>query len=107
MNKINSRKKLSDNHFVLVWHKGGYINGSEWRIARKYSKAKRLILGLVKIEGRNQFVYSLKVNGRWLPQGTIDDTGDYDNNRKAAYKDFFNNTLIKQQDDFSIFPLKR
>ena len=107
MNKVTFRKKSANNHFMLVWHKGGYISGSEWSIARKYCKAKRLILGLVKIEGRNQFVYSLKVNGRWLPQGTIDDTGDYDNNRKAAYKDFFNNTLIKQQDDFSIFPLKR
>ena len=106
MKKINSRKKLSDNQFVLIWHRGGYLSGSDWSIARKYCKSKHLILGLVKIEGRAQFVYSFKVNGKWLPQGTIDDTGDYDANRRAALRHFFHNTLIKHKGDFSIFPLK-
>ena len=107
MNKINSRRKSATNQFVLIWHRGGYLSGSDWSIARKYCKSKRLILGLVKLEGRAEFVYSFKVKGRWLPQGTIDDTGDYENNRRAALRHFFHNVLIKHQDDFSIFPLKR
>lgn len=107
MNKISFRRKSATNQFVLIWHRGGYISGSDWSIARKYCKSKHLILGIVKIEGRNQFVYSFKVNGKWLPQGTIEDTGDYDANRRAAFKDFFSNVLIKQKGDFSIFPLKR
>ena len=60
MNKVTFRKKSANNHFMLVWHKGGYISGSEWSIARKYCKAKRLILGLVKIEGVTNLYIRLK-----------------------------------------------
>ena len=104
--KINSRRKTKEAQYVLMWHKGGYISGTDWSIARKYCKVKRLILGIVKIEGRAQLVYSFKLNGRWSPQGTIDDTGDYDSNRRAAFKDFFHNTLKRLRDDFSIIALK-
>ncbi len=104
---INSLRKTKEPHYVLIWHKGGYICGTDWSIARKYCKVKRLILGIVKIEGRAQLVYSFKLNGRWSPQGTIDDTGDYDNNRRAAFKDFFHKTLKRLQDDFSIIALKQ
>ena len=104
--KINSRRKTNEAQYVLMWHKGGYISGTDWSIARKYCKVKRLIMGLVKIEGRAQMVYSFKLNGRWSPHGSIDDTGDYESNRRAAFRDFFHKTLTRLQDDFSIIALK-
>ena len=85
--KINLRRRTREAQYVLIWHKGGYISGTDWSIARRYCKVKHLILGLVKIKGRAQSVYSFKVNGQWKPQGTITDTGSYDCNRKAAYRD--------------------
>ena len=104
--KINSRRKAKEPQYVLMWHKGGYICGTDWSIARKYCKVKRLIMGLVKIEGRAQMVYSFKLNDRWSPQGTIEDTGDYENNRRAAFKDFLHRRLTALQDDFCIIALK-
>lgn len=104
--KINSRRKTKEAQYVLMWHKGGYISGSDWSIARKYCKVKHLILGLMKIEGRAQMVYSFTLNGRWSPHGTIDDTGNYESNRRAAFRDFFYSTLTRLQDNFSIIALK-
>ncbi|MBR0097502.1 MAG: hypothetical protein IJP88_09990 [Synergistaceae bacterium] len=91
--------------FVLIWHHGGYISGDDWVVSSHYCRAKNLILGLVKIAGRNKLLYSFKIDGIWEPQGIIDDTGDYEKSRKAAFKHFFKNKLLKLQDDFNIFPV--
>jgi len=76
-----------------------------WVVSSHYCRAKNLILGLVKIAGRNKLLYSFKIDGIWEPQGIIDDTGDYEKSRKAAFKHFFKNKLLKLQDDFNIFPV--
>ncbi len=101
--KIKMHSKRADK-FVLIWHKGGYISGFDWVVSSNYCRSKNLILGLVKIEGRAKLLYSFKIGGIWEPQGIIDDTGDYEKNRKAAFKHFFKK-LLKLQDDFNIFPV--
>ena len=65
---------------------------------------KRLTLSLLRINGNSRVVYSFKVNGRWEPQGTIIDTNDYENNHRAAFRDFFR-YLLNNQDEFSIIIL--
>ncbi len=102
-------KKNVSKKFVLVWKSGGYIVGEDFIIARKYFKAKRLVLGLMKLQRNNKLVYSFKVQGSsdYQPCATINNAGNETINREKAFKHFFYNYLMKNQDEFSIFPLNR
>lgn len=103
------KKKNVSKKFALIWKNGGYIVGEDFIVARKYCKVKHLILGLVKLEKHNKIVYSFRAlnNFNWRPFGTINDSGDEIRNRENAFKHFFYNFLMKNQDEFSIFPLNR
>lgn len=92
-------------HYALIWKNGKYSVGSAETIAKAYCKTKRLILGLLRLNGSNQLVYSLKLNGQWKPQGTIIDTGSYEGNRKSALRDFFRNHMLNNQSEYSIIKL--
>ena len=92
-------------NYAIIWRDGKYSVGEDHVIAKSYCKRKRLTLGLLRLNGSSRVVYSFKVNGRWKPQGTIIDTNDYDNNRRAAFKDFFRH-LLNNQDEFSIVRLQ-
>ena len=96
------------NKFTLIWNNGGYIVGEDWIIARKYFKKKRMTLGLLKLNGHNKLIYSYKRSGSlesWKPCDTIKDTGDYDRNRKLAFRDFFYSVLMNTKGEFSIIKL--
>lgn len=94
-----------EQHYALIWKSGKYSVGNAETIAKAYCKTKRVILGLLRLNGSNKLVYSLKLNGQWKPQGTITDTGSYEGNRKAAFRDFFRNHLLHNQREFSIIKL--
>lgn len=94
-----------EQKYALIWNNGKYSVGDASTIAKAYCKTKRLILGLLRLKGSNKLIYSLKLNGQWEPQGTINDTGSYENNRKAAFRDFFRNYLLNNQGEFSIIKL--
>ena len=94
-----------EQKYALIWNNGKYSVGDASTIAKAYCNTKRLILGLLRLKGSNKLIYSLKLNGQWKPQGTINDTGSYDNNRKAALRDFFRNYLLNNQGEFSIIKL--
>ena len=101
------KKRNVSKQFALVWKNGGYIVGEDFIVARRYCKAKRLILGLMKLERKNKVVYSFRVQNdfTWQPFGTINNTGDECLNREQAFKHFFYNHLMKNQNDFNIFSL--
>ena len=94
-----------EHKYALIWKNGKYSVGDESSIARAYCKTKRLILGLLKLNGHNRLVYSLKINGQWKPQGTISNMGNNEANRRAAFRDFFRNHLLNNQDEYSIISL--
>ncbi len=94
-----------EQHYALIWRNGKYSVGNAETIAKAYCKTKRLILGLLRFNGGNKFVYSIKLNGQWRPQGTISDTRSHEANRRAAYRDFFHNYLLNNQREFSIITL--
>ena len=95
----------NEQKYAIIWKNGRYSVGSEETIAKAYCKTKRLILGLLRLNGSSKLVYSLKLNGHWRPQGTISDTGSYECNRRAAYSDFFRNYLMNNQGEYSIIKL--
>lgn len=92
-------------HYALIWKDGKYSVGDAGTIAKAYCKTKRLNLGLLRLKGNTHLVYSLKANGQWKPQGTITDTGSYEGNRRAAFRDFFRNHLLNNQGEFKIIKL--
>ena len=94
-----------EHKYALIWNNGKYSVGDESSIARAYCKTKRLILGLLKLNGHNRLVYSLKINGQWKPQGTISNMGNNEANRRAAFRDFFRSHLLNNQDEYSIISL--
>ena len=94
-----------EQHYAFIWKNGKYSVGNAETIAKAYCKTKRLILGLLRLNGGSKFVYSIKLNGQWRPQGTITDTGSYEGNRRAAFRDFFRNHLLNNQREFSIITL--
>ena len=94
-----------EQKYALIWKDGKYSVGDESTIAREYCKTKRLILGLLKLNGHNRLVYSLKINGQWKPQGTISNMGNNEANRRAAFRDFFRSHLLNNQDEYSIISL--
>ena len=94
-----------EHKYALIWKNGKYSVGDESSIARAYCKTKRLILGLLKLNGHNRLVYSLKINGQWKPQGTISNRGNNEANRRAAFRDFFRSHLLNNQDEYSIISL--
>lgn len=96
------------NKFALLWNNGSYIVGEDWAIARKYFRKKNLALGLLKLNGHNKLIYSYKRSGSsetWKPCGTLNDTGDYERNRRLAFKDFFRSVLMNAKGEFSIIKL--
>ena len=103
------KKRNVSKQFALVWKNGDYIVGEDFIVARRYCKAKRLILGLMKLERKNKVVYSFRVQNdyNWRPFGTINNAGNETINRTNAFRHFFYNYLMKNQDEFSIFPLNR
>ena len=94
-----------EHKYALIWKNVKYSVGDESSIARAYCKTKRLILGLLKLNGHNRLVYSLKINGQWKPQGTISNMGNNEANRRAAFRDFFRSHLLNNQDEYSIISL--
>lgn len=94
-----------EQHYALVWKNGKYSLGSAETIAKEYCKTKKLIFGLLRLNGSNRLIYSIKLNGKWKPQGSINDTGSYENNRKAALRDFFRNHLLNNQCEYSIIKI--
>ena len=92
-------------HYALVWKNGKYSVGNAETIPKAYCKTKRLILGLLRLNGGSKFVYSLKLNEQWIPQGTITGTESYEGNRRSAYRDFFCKHLLNNQREFSIIKL--
>lgn len=90
-------------HYALIWNNGACSVGEDFKIAEAYCRKKHIHFGLLRINGGgNRLVYSLKLNGQWRPQGTITDTGSYEGNRRAAFRDFFRNHLLKEQSEYSI-----
>ena len=94
-----------EQKYALIWKDGKYSVGDESTIAKAYCKTKRLILGLLKLNGHNRLVYSLKINGQWKPQGIICNMGNNEANRRAAFRDLFRNYLLKNQDEYNIISL--
>lgn len=92
--------------FSILWHDGAYSVGDVCAIVKAYCKKMNTHIGLLKLKGCNKIVYSLKVNGNWIPKGTINDTGNFTNNRRAAYRAFFRTYLLRNQIGFSIIKLR-
>ena len=91
--------------YALIWKRGKYSVGNAETIAKAYCKTKKLILGLLRLNGGSKFVYSIKLSWQWRPQGTITDTGSHEGNRRAAFRDFFRNYLLNNQGNYSIIKL--
>lgn len=95
---------MKNKHYALIWDNGACSVGEDFKIAEAYCRKKRIHFGLLRLNGGNRLVYSLKLNGQWRPQGTITDTGSYEGNRRTAFRDFFR-YLLNNQDEFSIIRL--
>lgn len=103
--KGSNSKRKNISRFALIWQDGSFSFGEDFSIAKSYCKRKKLILGLLKLHNRNNLVYSLKIGGQWIQQGTITDSGNIEENRKAAFRDFFRRFLLNNQNGFSIIKL--
>ena len=85
-------------HYALIWNNGKYSVGDASTIAKAYCKTKRLTLGLLRLNSGSKLVYSIKFNGQWRPQGTIDDTV------RNSLEDYSSSSLIARAYFAGYFP---
>ena len=98
-------KNFHNNKFAIIWSNGNVCSGNPEIIAKHFLKANNLRLGIIRVNG--QLFYSTKSNnsGSWQTHGSIFDTGNRENNRKAALAHYFFHFIINNQCGFHIIAL--